>query len=189
MERNPPAPSTPATRRNPGVGRPATLPRPMAGGRVLRYSQSHDHPMSPREIALVQESFRKVMPIADQAAALFYARLFELDPSLRALFHGSMAEQGRKLMQMLGFAVSGLTRVNELVPHVRQLGLRHAGYQVRESHYETVGEALLWTLARGLGAGFTAEHQAAWAKVYWLLAETMKTGARDGLAQIQRSVA
>lgn len=145
--------------------------------------------MTPREIALVQESFRKVAPISDQAAAIFYARLFELDPALRALFHGSMAEQGRKLMQMLGFAVGGLSRLDELVPHIRQLGLRHAGYQVRDAHYDTVGEALLWTLARGLGADFTAEHQAAWAKVYWLLAETMKTGARDRRAQLERSVA
>lgn len=145
--------------------------------------------MTPREILLVQESFRKVAPISDQVAALFYARLFELDPSLRALFDGSMADQGRKLMEMLGDAVGGLNRFDALVPAVRQLGLRHAGYQVRETHYETVGAALLWTLARGLGANFTAEHQAAWAKVYWLLAETMKTGARDGLAQLQRSVA
>lgn len=145
--------------------------------------------MTPLEISLVQESFRKVAPISEQAAAIFYARLFELDPSLRALFLGNMAEQGRKLMQVLGFAVAGLTKLDDLVPSVRALGLRHAGYQVRESHYETVGEALLWTLARGLGAGFTVEHQAAWAKVYWLLAETMKAGARDGLAQLQRSVA
>ncbi|HYC71036.1 MAG TPA: globin family protein [Opitutaceae bacterium] len=145
--------------------------------------------MNPREIALVQESFRKVAPIAEQAAAIFYARLFELDPSLRALFHGNMAEQGRKLMQVLGFAVGGLDKLDHLIPAIRQLGLRHAGYQVRDAHYETVGEALLWTLARGLGADFTAEHQAAWAKVYWLLAETMKAGARDGLAQLQRSVA
>lgn len=145
--------------------------------------------MTPREITLVQESFRKVAPISEQAAAIFYARLFELDPSLRALFHGNMAEQGRKLMQVLGFAVGGLTKLDDLVPAVRALGLRHAGYRVREAHYETVGEALLWTLARGLGASFTVEHQAAWAKVYWLLAETMKAGARDGLAQLQRSVA
>lgn len=148
-----------------------------------------DHPMSPREISLVQESFRKVAPISDQAAALFYARLFELDPSLRTLFHGNMADQGRKLMQTLGFAVASLNRLDDLVPVVRQLGLRQAGYEVREAHYETVGEALLWTLARGLGAAFTAEHQAAWAKAYWLLAETLKTGARDGLARLQRSVA
>lgn len=144
--------------------------------------------MTPAEITLIKDSFRKVAPIADQAAALFYARLFELDPALRNLFHGDMAEQGRKLMTMLGMAVGGLDRLDQLVPAVRQLGLRHAGYQVREEHYETVGEALLWTLGRGLGPDFTAEMQAAWAKVYWTLAETMKAGARDGIARQQRAV-
>lgn len=142
--------------------------------------------MTSAEITLVRDSFRKVAPIADQAASLFYARLFELDPSLRHLFHSDMAEQGRKLMQMLGMAVAGLDRLEQLVPVVRQLGLRHAGYKVREEHYETVGEALLWTLGRGLGAAFTPDMQAAWAKAYWTLAETMKAGARDGAAQQHR---
>lgn len=143
--------------------------------------------MSPHEIALVKESFAKVAPIADQAAAIFYARLFELDPSLRAMFHGNMAEQGRKLMQMIGLAVGELDRLDQLAPAVRQLGLRHAAYRVRDEHYYTVGEALLWTLAKGLGDAFTAEMQSAWAKVYWILAETMKAGARDGLARQMRA--
>lgn len=142
--------------------------------------------MSPQEIALVKETFAKIAPIADQAAALFYARLFELDPSLRALFRGNMAEQGRKLMQMIALAVGELDRLDQLAPAVRQLGLRHAAYRVRDEHYYTVGEALLWTLARGLGEGFTTEMQSAWAKAYWILAETMKAGARDGLAQQTR---
>lgn len=139
--------------------------------------------MTSAEITLVRDSFRKVAPIADQAAALFYARLFELDPSLRPLFNGDMAEQGRKLMQMLGLAVGGLNELHNLLPIVRHLGLRHAGYGVRDEHYETVGEALLWTLGRGLGPAFTEETQAAWARAYWTLAETMKAGARDGAAQ------
>lgn len=142
--------------------------------------------MTSAEILLIRESFRKVAAIADQAASLFYARLFELDPSLRALFRGDMSEQGRKLMTMIGMAVGGLDRLDQLVPAVRQLGLRHAGYQVREAHYETVGEALLWTLERGLGPDFTPATKEAWAKVYGVLAETMKAGARDGAHQRDR---
>lgn len=145
--------------------------------------------MTPEEITHVKNSFRLVVPIADQAAALFYARLFELDPALRGLFHGDMVEQGKKLMQTIGFAVGSLDRLDTIIPGVRQLGLRHAGYNVREEHYETVGAALLWTLEKGLGPAFTPSTRAAWAKVYWLLAETMKTGARDGLAQQSRAVA
>jgi hemoglobin-like flavoprotein len=145
--------------------------------------------MNSLEISLVKNSFQKVAPIADQAAALFYARLFELDPALRELFHGDMREQGRKLMTMLALAVNGLERLETLAPVVRQLGMRHAAYHVRDEHYETVGEALLWTLGKGLGAEFTSEMQAAWARAFWLLAETMKAGTRDALAMQARNVA
>jgi hemoglobin-like flavoprotein len=145
--------------------------------------------MTPQEISLVKTSFQKVEPIADQAAVLFYARLFELDPSLRMLFHGDMTERGRGLMHMVGLAVAGLDHLETVAPTIRQLGLRHVDHRVREEHYDTFGEALLWTLGKGLGAQFTADTRAAWAKVYWVLAETMKAGARDGAARMSRAVA
>jgi hemoglobin-like flavoprotein len=135
--------------------------------------------VSPAEIQLVKDSFRKIVPIADQAAALFYARLFELDPALRPLFRGDMAEQGRKLMTMIATAVSALERLDTIVPAVRALGIRHAGYQIADEHYATVGAALLWTLEKGLGADFTLEVRAAWTTTYSLLANTMMEAARE----------
>src|SRR5215813_9196247 len=95
--------------------------------------------------ALVQTSFAQVRPIADAAAALFYNRLFELDPALKPLFNGDMVEQGRKLMAMIGTAVGGLDRLDAIVPAVQALGARHAGYGVTDVHYDTVARALLWT--------------------------------------------
>jgi nitric oxide dioxygenase len=92
-------------------------------------------------------------------------------------------------MQTIGLAVGSLERLETLAPVVRQLGMRHAGYQVKEPHYETVGSALLWTLEKGLGADFTPEARHAWTKVYWMLAETMKAGARDAAARQTRIVA
>jgi hemoglobin-like flavoprotein len=126
---------------------------------------------------LVQTSFEKVLPIAEVAAKLFYDRLFELDPSLRLLFKGDMAEQGKKLMMMLRIAVKGLDRLDELVPAVQQLGQRHSGYGVQDSHYVTVGDALIWTLATGLGEDFTPETKDAWVVVYTVLADTMKAAS------------
>jgi len=134
------------------------------------------------QIALVQSSFATIAPIADDAAVLFYNRLFEIDPSLRQMFKGEMAEQRRKLMQMLSAAVKGLQRLDRLVPVVEDLGRRHAGYGVTDAHYETVGAALLWTLEKGLGRAFTPEMRDAWATVYGLLASTMKNAAARQLA-------
>jgi hemoglobin-like flavoprotein len=126
---------------------------------------------------MVQTTFAKVAPIADEAAALFYGRLFELDPSLRPLFKTDLKEQGRKLMRMIGMAVHGLDRLDELVPAVRQLGTRHMGYGVRDEHYDTVAAALVWTLEQGLGSDFTPEVRDAWVAVYAVLASTMKEAA------------
>ena len=128
---------------------------------------------------LVQESFASIAPIADDAAVLFYRRLFEIDPSLQGMFRGDMAEQRKKLMQMLTAAVKGLDRLDQLVPAGQELGRRHAAYGVLDAYYETVGGALLWTLEMGLGAGFTPETREAWVTVYGLLATTMKEAARD----------
>ena len=118
--------------------------------------------MTPEKVALVQNSFAKVVPIAPQAAELFYGKLFELDPELKPLFKGDMTEQGAKLMKMIGTAVNGLTDLDAIVPAVQDLGKRHVGYGVVDSHYDTVGEALLWTLDQGLGPDFTDEVEAAW---------------------------
>ena len=133
--------------------------------------------MTPEQIALVQTSFAQVVPIADTAATLFYRRLFELDPALRLLFPSDLTEQGRKLMTMLRVVVTGLSRLETIRPAVEALGRRHVAYGVTEAHYATVGAALLWTLAQGLGEAFTAETAAAWGAAYTLLAETMQAAA------------
>jgi nitric oxide dioxygenase len=133
--------------------------------------------MDATQIKLVQDSFAKVVPIADTAAALFYGKLFELDPAVKPLFKGDMAAQGKLLMQMIATAVNALERIDTIVPAVEALGKRHAGYGVTAAHYDTVGAALLWTLGQGLGAAFTPQVKAAWTETYGLLAGVMKKAA------------
>jgi methyl-accepting chemotaxis protein len=135
--------------------------------------------IGPAQRRLVQQSFAKVEPIAEAAAELFYDKLFELDPALKALFKTDIADQGRKLMATLKLAVKGLDDLERLVPVVQDLGRRHAGYGVRRAHYATVAEALLWTLEQGLKDDFTPEVKAAWSAVYGLLAETMTAAAEQ----------
>ena len=130
--------------------------------------------MTPESKRLVKDSWERVEPISEVAAALFYGRLFELDPELRHLFRGDMEEQGRKLMQTLTVVVRGLDRLDALLPAVEALGRRHGTYGVRDAHYETVEQALLWTLGRGLGEDFTPAVRDAWAQAYDTLATVMK---------------
>lgn len=133
--------------------------------------------MNPHHVALVRRSFAAVEPIAGPAAALFYEHLFRADPSLRQLFKGDMTEQGSRLMTMIGGALALLDRPASLLPVLRQLGARHGGYGVRASHYDTVGAALLQTLADGLGDAFDDETRAAWVELYGVIARTMQEGA------------
>ena len=133
--------------------------------------------MTPEQIALIQSSWTKVVPIADTAAGLFYGKLFELDPAVKPMFKGDMTEQGRKLMKTLGVVVNSLTRLDEIVPVAREMGRRHVVYGVEAKHYDTVGAALLWTLEQGLGAAFTPDTKTAWASAYGVLAGVMKEAA------------
>jgi len=103
--------------------------------------------MTPTQVALVQGSWKRVTPIAEQAAELLYGRLFELE------------------------------RLESLVPVVQGLGRRHAGDGVEDRHYATVEAALMWTLEKGLGVAFSTEVEEAWRTAYAVLATTMKEAA------------
>ncbi len=135
--------------------------------------------MTPHQIKLVQSSFAHVAPISTIAADLFYGRLFEIAPQLRRMFPQDLSEQKKKLMTMLGGVVNGLGRLDTLMPAVRALGKRHAGYGVYDEHFAPVGAALLWTLEQGLGDGFTSEVKQAWETVYGVLSQAMKDAANE----------
>jgi hemoglobin-like flavoprotein len=139
--------------------------------------------MTPEQITLVQNSFRAVAPIREVAAALFYANLFARDPAIAAMFtRTDLAAQGTKLMSALAMVVHGLTRPEAILPAVQDLGRRHSGYGVTDAHYETVGAALIDTLAAGLGPAFTPQTRAAWVAAYALLSGVMIAASHQAQA-------
>ena len=139
--------------------------------------------MSPEQKTLVKKTWRQVAPTADDAACLFYDRLFATDATARPLFKSAdLAEQRRKLVQAMTMVVQGLDHVEALVPTLADLGRRHARYGVTNAHYDSVGAALLWTLEQGLGAAWTPQVRAAWHDAYSLLAGVMCAGAADHAA-------
>ncbi len=138
--------------------------------------------MDAQQIELVRASFAQVAPIPREAAALFYGRLFEIAPDVKKLFRGDMEQQGAKLMAMLATAVANLDRPEAIVPAVRALGARHAGYGVHDADYAPVAEALLWTLGQALGAAFTPATHDAWVAAYTILAGQMQDAAHAAAA-------
>lgn len=135
--------------------------------------------MEPRQVQLVRSSFARIEPIKARAAALFYGRLFDLDPSLRSLLKGGMAAQRANLMAALGVVIGSLDRLENILPLVRALGRRHAAYGVGPDHYASVGQALIWTLAQALGPDFTSDTRRAWIDTYGHLAWTMIAAAEE----------
>jgi hemoglobin-like flavoprotein len=129
--------------------------------------------MNASDVALVQDSFKKVAPISDVAAELFYGRLFEVAPQVKPMFRGDMKEQGRKLMATLGVVVTGLTRLETVLPAASALAKQHVAYGVKAEHYPIVGGALLWTLEKGLGEAWTPELASAWTTAYGTLSGYM----------------
>jgi hemoglobin-like flavoprotein len=144
--------------------------------------------MTPRQIEIVKLSFAKIMPFKDQAAELFYCRLFELDPSLRLMFRSDMTEQKQKLMVAIALVVTNLEKMDNLLPAVRELGQRHKSYGVRNRHYDVVGAALMWTLEIGMGSSWTNELAEAWKDAYGRVANAMIEGAEMPEPPMRRPV-
>jgi hemoglobin-like flavoprotein len=147
--------------------------------------------MNPEYKRLIQESWTHVALTSDTAATLFYNRLLELDPELHDIVvsndklfvksnivKSNLHGQGNLLIQTLSFVVKGLETPQQLLPTVEQLGKRSVRYGVKESHHETVGAALLWTLEKCLCEVFTPEVREAWTQTYSLLSTVMMLGAR-----------
>ncbi len=144
--------------------------------------------MTPEQKQLIRETWERLGAIGDAAAALFYERLFEIDPTAKALFaQADMKEQRGKLLQALGLVVASLDRLDSLVPTLEELGRRHVGYGVRKRHYKSVGSALLWTFDRGLGDGWTSEAEDAWAQAYALVSGVMCAAAEQAEAENKSS--
>ncbi|MCA9137170.1 MAG: hypothetical protein KDB00_10435 [Planctomycetales bacterium] len=152
---------------------------PKSSSYIFNTTTDFISPMTPQQIELVQSSWEKVKPISEQAAELFYGRLFELDPSLKPLFKGDMKEQGKKLMATLNLAVTSLTRLEDILPAVQDLGRRHVKYGVPDESYQTVGQALLWTLGQGLGDAFTDDVKQAWTITYVTLSNVMLDASHE----------
>jgi hemoglobin-like flavoprotein len=129
--------------------------------------------MTPDQVTLVQESFAKVAPISETAAVLFYERLFEIAPQVKAMFPADMTEQRRKLMATLAAVVNGLGDLNSILPAASALAKRHVSYGAKAEHYPVVGAALLWTLEKGLGDGWTPQIAEAWTAAYGTLSGYM----------------
>ena len=138
--------------------------------------------MTPDQVKAIQDSFKLVAPISDQAAALFYGRLFEIAPETRALFKIDIHEQATKLMETLRMTVEALDRFEELVPVLADLGRKHGTHGVQAYQYEKLRSALLWAMGQALGLEFDRETRAAWDQLIATISSVMLEAAARSAA-------
>jgi nitric oxide dioxygenase len=136
--------------------------------------------MKPEQVKIILLTFNQVAGNKDRVGQMFYERLFAIAPETRPMFKGDIAEQSRKLMDTLAFAIGSLRDMPGLVPTLESLALRHVAYGVRDEHYDKVGEALIWTLEKGLGEAFTRDAREAWTALYVAIAQIMRKAATNG---------
>lgn len=129
--------------------------------------------MNPEKIFLIKKTWSFVITNSAQSGELFYQKLFELDPKLKPLFKGDMKEQARKLISMVTVIVTKLNKLDEILPEIQGLARRHSKYGVNTKQFAVVGQALLWTLEKGLGDKWTKEVNEAWTEVYTILSDAM----------------
>jgi hemoglobin-like flavoprotein len=135
--------------------------------------------MTPAQKELVRNSWPDIFELSGPIARLFYGRLFQIDPQLRPMFKQEIEVQGRKLMEILMTLTGNLDRFEELIPVLKALGQRHAGYGVRPEHYPLVTASLLWAFGTALDGTFYPEMRVAWQAVLELFAKVMKEGAAE----------
>ncbi len=142
--------------------------------------------MDEQTIRTLETTFGEFARGKEESAALFYERLFVLDPSLKRMFvNADMRSQQTKLMAALGFVVSSLRDLSKVVPVLESLGAKHVAYGVEDSQYETVGTALIQTLALSFGERFTPDIRAAWLGAYGVVSGVMIEAARRAQPAIQ----
>jgi hemoglobin-like flavoprotein len=130
--------------------------------------------MTNKQIDLVKSSWAMVATIDPvTVGGLFYNRLFEIAPPLKQMFRNPMPEQSKKLLAMINYVISKLNKLEDILDEVAKLARRHVSYGVKPDHYTIVGEALLWTLEKGLTDNWNSEVKEAWTDCYQILSSAM----------------
>src|SRR5262245_11219218 len=135
--------------------------------------------MTPEQVDLIKKSFDAMWSMRGEIAELCYSRLFELTPDAKDLFRSDMERQRVKLMNQIAAMVGSLDQPSMFQSIVTHSGRQHARFGVRPSHYDAMGEALMWSLERKFGASFTPELRASWRALYDMVqVEMLRAGAK-----------
>ena len=152
-------------------------PRRGSARRIGTKMTTRKYAITSEQKRLVRDSMPSIEELAGPIGKLFFGRLFELDPSVRGMFHQDIAVQGQKIMAMLRSVVKHLDDFEDIQPALGAMGQRHLGYGVRAEHYQLVETAFLWALGAALDTEFCPSLKIAWRAVLQSVSIAMQEGA------------
>jgi hemoglobin-like flavoprotein len=144
--------------------------------------------MTPAQLRILQRSYSKIEPQAEQFGAMFYDRLFVIAPDIRPMFRTDLKAQQSKFMKVIGEVVQLHLRATVSLPVTAQAsgevtlpgafwsGKLHAAYGVRMHDFEKMKEALVWALEQVLDGDMTPEIKDAWTTAYDIVVRSMQSG-------------
>lgn len=173
---------------------PKVEPLRMSDWAFQEESTSPEEEAFERRKKVITSTWRAVQFGLDvKATQMFYDRLFVQFPSVRSMFPDDMNAQYQKLYAAVSLTVKGLDNVEELIPILKDLGIRHSKYGVVPAHYEAVTECFLWTLnayiydqmPHHMGMMWALDITDAWEWALTFIGTTMSNAAEEA-AQLER---
>ena len=137
--------------------------------------------MTPEQLESVQRTAALAERAYEQCASCIYDDLFERHPPARRLFGDDVIARRGTLVDELFSLVAAAEDLHAFLAQARVLGLRHQRHGLHAADYTFVGEALIAAIAAAVGDSWTDGAEAAWRRMYALIAEAMLEGAEDGL--------
>lgn len=127
----------------------------------------------------LQDSLYLLLQDEESFAQIFYKKVFDKAPFVKALFKNNMQDQGRLLTHMLGGIVYALSRPEHLIMGLKKLGSNHQRYGVKKNYYPVVKEALMETIPEVLGEHYKPKIADAWNQALDFIIDNMKKGAEE----------
>lgn len=124
-------------------------------------------------IRRLKSTFALVVASDSKFAEIFYDRLFQAAPHLRAMFHSDPKAQAQKLTASLETVVHSLADPARNQRYLAELGQRHAGYGARPEHYQLVIDLLIGAMRDALGPHADPRRLEEWRTALRLVADQM----------------
>ena len=131
---------------------------------------------SKRDVIIVDDFWNLILPMKEKITDSFYSKLFTLDDSIKPMFKIDLGVQGLKLTDTLTFIIKHMGNIEDTIPIVKELGVKHLDYGTKPYHYELVLEALIFSFEKHLEEKFTTDMRLCWIKLYKFLSELMMLG-------------